>query len=48
MTILAIILLACAAFVALCVLPLLLSMAFELLPLIIAIVIALAIYGWLT
>lgn len=47
-TFILIILAACSAFALLCILPTIIAMAFEMLPLIIAIVIALAIYGWLT
>lgn len=48
MTPLALILLCVAALVALFVLPFLVALVFEAFPLIIAIVIALAIYNWLT
>lgn len=48
MTILAVLLILFAACAALIILPMLLQMVFEALPLIIAIVIALCIYGWLT
>lgn len=48
MSTLVLFLLACLALIALCLLPIIIGMAFEMLPLIIAIVIALCIYGWLT
>ena len=48
MSILALLVLAVVGLVLLCMLPIIIGMAFEMLPLIIAIVIALAIYGWLT
>lgn len=48
MSILALLVLAAVGLALLCLLPMLISMAFEMLPLIIAIVLALAIYGWLT